>query len=233
MSAFLNEIPPRLRPTIRSFTTDMWEGYLNAVEEYIAEHADVTARLVVDRFHVAQQYRDDFDDLRKQEMKRLKQELPPDVYAQDVKGTLWPLRKNHQDLDKEERRRLRRLFQLTPCLHQAYTLREELTAIFNRSQTMQEAERRLTSWIKKVEQLNATCFRPFIKTLSSHWTLIINYFADRVTSGFVEGLNNKIRIITRRCYGIRKPSTLFQRLWLDLEARLIYATKWLFTLSTT
>lgn len=211
----------------------MWEGYLNAVEEYIAEHADVTARLVVDRFHVAQQYRDDFDDLRKQEMKRLKQELPPDVYAQDVKGILWPLRKNHQDLDKEERRRLRRLFQLTPCLHQAYTLREELTAIFNRAQTMQEAERRLTSWIKKVERLNATCFRPFIKTLSSHWTLIINYFADRVTSGFVEGLNNKIRTITRRCYGIRKPSTLFQRLWLDLEARLIYAPKWLFALSTT
>lgn len=229
----MNEIPPRLRPTIRSFTTDMWEGYLNAVEEYIAEHADVTARLVVDRFHVAQQYRDDFDDLRKQEMKRLKQELPPDVYAQDVKGILWPLRKNHQDLDEEERLRLRRLFQHAPRLHQAYTLREELTAIFNRAQTTQEAERRLTSWIKKVEQLNATCFQPFVKTLSSHWTLIINYFADRVTSGFVEGLNNKIRTITRRCYGIRKPSTLFQRLWLDLEARLFYAIKRRSTLSTT
>jgi transposase len=233
VSAFLKEIPPRLRPTIHSFTTDMWEGYLNAVEEYIAEHDDVTARLVVDRFHVAQQYRADFDDLRKQEMKRLKQELPPDSYAQDVKGTLWPLRKNHQDLDEEERIRLRRLFQSAPRLHQAYTLREELTAIFNHAQSMQEAERRLAAWIKKVEQWNATCFRPFVKTLSSHWTLIINYFADRVTSGFVEGLNNKIRTITRRCYGIRKPSTLFQRLWLDLEARIFYATKPPSTLSTT
>ena len=38
--AFLDEIPPRLRPTIRSFTTDMWESYLNAVEEYSAEHDD-------------------------------------------------------------------------------------------------------------------------------------------------------------------------------------------------
>ncbi len=233
MSAFLNDIPSRLRPTIRSFTTDMWEGYLNAVEEYIAEHDDVTARLVVDRFHVAQQYRNDFDDLRKQEMKRLKEELPPEVYDRDVKGTLWPLRKNHQELDEEERIRLRRLFQHAPRLQQAYTLREELTAIFNHTQTMQEAERRLTSWIKKVERLKATCFRPFVKTLSSHWALIINYFADRVTSGFVEGLNNKIRTITRRCYGIRKPSTLFQRLWLDLEARLFYATKRLSTVSTT
>jgi transposase len=139
----------------------MWEGYLNAVEEYIAEHDDVTARLVVDRFHVAQQYRDDFDDLRKQEMKRLKQELPPEVYAQDVKGTLWPLRKNHQDLDEAERMRLRRLFQYAPCLHQAYTLREELTAIFNRAQTTQEAERRLTSWIKKVEAIECNLFPAF------------------------------------------------------------------------
>jgi transposase len=167
-------------------------------------------------------------------MKQIKEELPPDVYAQDVKEILWPLRKNHQDLEQEEHKRLRRLFQFAPRLHQADTLREELTAIFNRAQTMQEAERRLTAWIKTVERLNATCFRPFLKTLSSHWTLIINYFADRITSGFVEGLNNKIRTITRRCYGIRKPSTLFQRLWLDLEARLIYiyATKWLFPLST-
>ncbi len=47
----------------------------------------------------------------KQETKRLKQELPPEVYDQDVKGTFWPLRKNHQDLDEEERIRLRRLFQ--------------------------------------------------------------------------------------------------------------------------
>lgn len=211
----------------------MWEGYLHAVEEYSAAHADVTARLVVDRFHVAQQYRADFDSLRKQELKRLKQELPPAAYEQDVKGTLWPLRKNHQDLAVEERQQLRRLFQYTPRLHQAYTLREELTAIFNRTQTMPAAERRLTAWIKKVERLKATCFRPFVKTLSAQWPLIINYFADRVTSGFVEGLNNKIRTITRRCYGIRKPSTLFQRLWLDLEARLFTATRPTVTLSTT
>jgi len=231
--AFLEQIPERLRPTICSFTTDMWEGYLNAVEEYIAAHEDVTARLVVDRFHVAKQYRDDFDTLRKQELKRLKQELPAQTYDQDCKGTLWTLRKNHQDLDEEERKRLRRLFQHTPRLHQAYSLRQELTAIFNSPLSIQEAERRLTAWTKKVERLGATCFRPFIKTLSSHWTLILNYFADRVTSGFVEGLNNKIRTITRRCYGIRKTTTLFQRLWLDLDTRLFDSSRTPATLSTT
>jgi transposase len=195
----------------------MWEGYLTAVEEYITAHDDVSARLVVDRFHVAKQYRDDFDTLRKQELTRLKQELPAETYDQDCKRTLWLLRKNHADLEDEERPRLRRLFQHSPALHQAYTLREELTAIFNQAQTPQEGERRLTHWVRKVAQRNLSCFKRFINTLHNHWTLIVNYFADRVTSGFVEGLNNKIKTIKRRCYGIRKVSTLFQRLWLDLH----------------
>ncbi len=195
----------------------MWEGYLSAVEEYIAAHDDVNARLVVDRFHVAQQYRDDFDTLRKQELNRLKQQLPAESYDQDCKRMLWVLRKNHADLNDEERHRLRRLFAHSPALHQASTLREELTAIFNQSHTRQEAERRLTYWLRKVERADVPCFQRFLKTLRKHWTLILNYFIDRVTSGFGEGLNNKIKTIKRRCYGIRKLSTLFQRLWLDLH----------------
>lgn len=59
-------------------------------------------------------------------------------------------------------------------------------------------------------------FDGFIQTLINHWQPILNYFRQRVTSGFVEGLNNKIKTIKRRCYGIRKPSTPFQRIWLDL-----------------
>jgi transposase len=213
----MEQIPARLRPTIRYFTTDMWEGYLTAIEAFLAVHAEVTAQLVIDRFHVAQQYRDDFDTLRKQEMKRLKQQLPQETYDQDAKGTLWLLRQNHADLDDPERTRLRRLFRHAPLLHQAYTFREELTAIFNQAQTPQEGEQRLSRWMQKVEQSGMACFQGFLRTLRTHWTPILAYFADRVTSAFVEGLNNKVKTIKRRCYGIRKASTLFQRLWLDLE----------------
>lgn len=219
MSAFLEQIPVRLRRTIEHFTTDMWDGYLTAVEQYIAAHDEVVARLVIDRFHVAQHYREDFDDLRKQELKRLKKELPSESYDQDCKGTLWLLRKNHAALDDEERERLRRLLAHSAPLHQAYTWREEMTAIFNQSHSRQEGERRLTAWIRKVQASPLTCFDGFIKTLTAHWQPIVNYFEDRITSGFVEGLNNKIKTLKRRCYGINKVSTLFQRLWLDLEGR--------------
>lgn len=197
----------------------MWEGYINAVEEYIATHDDVEATLVIDRFHIAQHYRDDFDGLRKQELTRLKKELPKETYDQDCKGTLWLLRKNHAGLNDEERLSLRRLLVHSAQLHQAYTFREEMTAIFNQAQSIDEGERRLTSWVKKVKRAKLDCFDGFIKTLTNHWQLILNYFEDRVSSGFVEGLNNKIKTIKRRCYGIKKVSTLFQRLWLDLEGR--------------
>jgi transposase len=91
----LAQIPARLRATIKHFSTDMWEGYVTAIEEFIAAHDEVTAQLVIDRFHVAQQYRDDFDDMRKQELRQLKKSLPTETYDQDCKGTLWLLRKNH------------------------------------------------------------------------------------------------------------------------------------------
>src|SRR5262245_17127832 len=195
----------------------MWEGYLKAIEEYMTAHDDLKARLVIDRFHVAQHYRDDFDNLRKQELKRLKKELPPEVYEQDCKGTLWLLGKNHAALDADQRHDLRRLLSHSPQLHQAYTFREELTAIFNQTQTLAEAERRLNRWLQKVQRSQVDCFNDFIQMLSTHWQPILNYFVDRVTSGFVEGLNNKIKTIKRRCYGIKKVATLFQRLWLDLE----------------
>jgi transposase len=195
----------------------MWEGYVTAIEAFITAHKEVTARLVIDRFHVAQQYRDDFDELRKQTFKRLKKELPSEIYAQDCKGTLWLLRKNHAELDDKERVRLRRLFLRAPQLQLAYTFREELTSLFNQCLSFADGERRIQHWIDKVQQSSLDCYVGFIKTLHTHWQPILNYFVARINSGFVEGLNNKIKTIKRRCYGIRKVSTLFQRIWLDLE----------------
>lgn len=197
----------------------MWEGYLTAIDEFIAEHDDVTASAVVDRFHVAQQYRADFDDLRKQELKRLKQELPKQTYDQDCKGTLWTLRKNHADLEKDEQQQLQRLFSHSTRLQPAYTFREQLTALFNQELTLADAQDHFRTWIRNVNAAKLDTFDGFIQTLNHHWQPILNYFVQRVTSGFVEGLNNKIKTIKRRCYGIRKPTTLFQRIWLDLHGR--------------
>lgn len=208
-----------MRHTIIDITTDIWDGYLNAAAEFVDENSDVNSPIVIDRFHVAKNYRDAFDKLRKKEFMRLKSELSDEEYAHVCKGMLWILRKNHADLTHDDRVRLRTLFQHSPLLHQAYTFREELTAIFNRRSTVAQAEIAIQAWIRKVEATSLDCFNSFIKTLHLYWTFILNYFKRRISSGFVEGLNNKIKTIKRRCYGISKPDTLFQRIWLDLQGR--------------
>jgi len=197
----------------------MWDGYLTAIAEFIETHPEIEAKIVVDRFHVAQNYRNNFDQLRKSEFRRLRQELSSETYHDVVKGNHWLLRHNHASLSEEERKKLRTLFVYSPQLHQAYSLREELTAIFELPLTVTQGANRLQKWIDKVLRLNSLGFDKFIKTLRNHFAYIANYFHTRANSGFVEGLNNKLKLITRRSFGLKRVDSLFSRLWLNLQGR--------------
>lgn len=209
--AFLRTMPDRLKPTVKTVCTDLWEAYIQAVKEVLPE-----AEVVADRFHVAKAYREGADTLRKQEMKRLKKELSEGEY-ETIKGTMWPFRKKLEEMTEEEARRLQRLFDYSSGLKQAYTFREELTALFEKPLTKEGAGIEIEAWQENVRKSGLKCFDPFLTTLD-HWKEeITNYFLDRQTSGFVEGLNNKIKVLKRRCYGIFNTHHLFQRLSLDLD----------------
>ena len=199
----------------------MWEGYINALTDHIAKY-ELKAEISIDRFHVATHYRDGFDTLRKDEIRRLKKELPEDVYRRDFKGVLWILRHNHNALGEKKRTQLQRILTHSPALHKAYTLRTELTAIFEMHLNKEQGKARLQQWIKKVEASSLTCFNKAIKTVNNHLEMIANYFTRRANSGFVEGFNNKLKVIKRRCYGIKKVDSLFQRLWLDTAGYAIF-----------
>jgi transposase len=136
-------IPARLHSTIHTFCSDMWDGYLSAITDFIDAHPEIRAKVVIDRFHVAKNYRDDFDTLRKKELKLLRKELPDETYKEVAHGMYWVLRHNHDNLNEDDKGRLRVLFSYSPLLHQAYTLREELTAIFNTNLSLPEGRHRL------------------------------------------------------------------------------------------
>jgi len=214
---FLETIPKRLWRTMETACTDMWEGYTNAVKEFAAAHPEVSIDVVVDRYHVAKNYRECVDKVRKQERRRLKKALPETEYEEIVKDMMWIVRQNNRDLTADERKKLRRLFKYSPKLKLAYTFREELTAIFEMQLTKVAAKKRLLKWADKVSRSALTCFDKFLTTLDNWLDDIVNYFVNRLSSGFVEGLNNKVKTIKRRCYGILRAATLFQRLYLDLE----------------
>ena len=211
IKAFLASIPAALRATIQSVCSDLYESYLQAAKEVLP-----AVRRVVDRFHVAKLYRSAADAVRKAELKRLKTSLPLDEYK-TLKGSMWAYRLPWNDLRPEQRQFLQRLFALSPALQTAYTLRESLTTIFDEAPSCRSAKLQLRSWQRQVRRSSLTCFDTFLNTLDRFWNEITNYFVKRESSGFVEGINTNIRVLTRRSYGLFNLDHLFQRLYLDLQ----------------
>jgi len=211
VKTFLEAMPRRVKRAIRTVCTDMYEGFILAVKEVLGK-----AQVVIDRYHVAKLYRAGADRLRTQELRRLKREVPKADYAK-LKGAMWPFRKKAVDLEVEEQELLAHLFTSAPALQQAYQYREELTGIFDALLSKDAAIQQLTDWQRRVRASGLSCYDHFLHTLEKWKEEIANYFLARHNSGFVEGLNNKIKVLKRRCYGIFNLSHLFQRLFLDLE----------------
>lgn len=214
---FLRSMPKTLRQSIHTVCSDMWQAYISAVKAVLPD-----TDIVVDRFHVAQKYHQAADKLRAKELKRLKKELPEEEYKK-LKGAMWAFRKKKADLTDDEAKILTRLFKQAPKLKLAYHLREKLTAVFEETLTKKQANEKIKQWRTEVEDSKLTCFNTFLTTLDNHLDEITNYFINRLNSGFVEGLNNKIKVLKRRCYGLLNLNHLFQRLFLDLEGYRLFA----------
>lgn len=217
VKSFLESIPPALRDTVKTVCTDMYDGYVNAALEVFGSRA-----VVVDRYHVAKLYRKPLDQLRIKEMTRLKAELDEEEYGK-LNGMMWILRKQHECLSAEDKAVLELLYHYSPKLKKAHQFALKLTCIFNAHTSRKSGLAKFNRWIEAVEKSDLTCFDTFIPTLKKYMPFIANYFKGRKNSGFVEGLNNKIKVLKRRCYGLFKTDTIFQRLFLDLQGYEIYA----------
>ncbi len=211
VSRFLASIPIHLKTKIEWVCTDMYEGFTNAVREQLPQ-----SKLVIDRFHVAKLYRECADKVRKQELKRLKTDLEHEEYKQ-LKGAMWAFRKRPEDLKDQEWKVLETLFEYSPTLQIVYELREEITAIFDIDYSKAGAKCALRAWCKRVRKFRITAFDSFVSTLENWFDEITNYFLERLTSGFVEGFNNRVKVMKRRCFGIFNVKHIFQRLTLDLN----------------
>jgi transposase len=217
VKAFLQTIPRDLRQSVHSVCCDMYDGFINAAKEVFGKRM----KIIIDRFHVAKLYRKGLDNLRQKELRRLKESLSEEAYKQ-LQGAMWALRKSETDLKDKDNAVLAQLFTYSPELKMAYDFCQELTSIFNREMTKHQGKKQLKDWMKRVTESELSCFNRFMKTLSNWLDEVANYFLSRLTSGFVEGLNNKIKVIKRRCYGILNPTHLFQRIHLDLSGYAIF-----------
>lgn len=208
--AWFRTMPVHRQAAIITVCTDLWEGYITATQEVLPH-----ATIVADRFHIARLYRDCADTLRKETIRTLRATKDPAI-LEDLKHVLWPFRKAPADLEDAEQQRLERLFQHAPALRTAYDLRQDLTRIFDTAPSRAEGLIQLQAWERRVAASGLACFERFLGTLATWRELIANYFIARQTSGFVEGMNNKLKVIKRRCYGLINLGRFFQRITLDL-----------------
>jgi transposase len=154
LAAFLRSIPAALRCTIERARTDIYEGFVRAIEAEVP-----WAEIVIDRFHVAWAYRDCADTVRKTEPQRLKSALPPAEYA-EIKGAMWPFRQRPAALEPQEWALLERVFTRSPKLEAAYHLREDLTELFERDYTKAGAKGAMRAWYKRVHASGLAESRP-------------------------------------------------------------------------
>jgi transposase len=125
-------------------------------------------------------------------------------------------RRRPEDLKPEQTQALEDLFEKVPLLGVIYHLRWSATKIFDTAPDRAAAARALDEWIAEARDTEMD-WEPFISLLKNHWDGILAYFDERKSSGPVEGLNTKIRVVLRRGYGIRNLATLWSRVLLDVN----------------
>ncbi len=129
----------------------MYDGFVNAAIEVLGKRVKV----VNDRFHVSKLYRSGLDKLRKQELKRLKEDLSDEDYS-SLQGSMWALRKREEQLTDNDDAILMRLFEYSPKLECAYDLCDELTILFNSPLSKREGTNKLKNWMNPVRSSELT-----------------------------------------------------------------------------
>jgi len=180
---------------IKAVAIDMSPSYIAAVLENLPE-----STIVFDRFHVIKLYNDKLSELRR----AIHREAEGPLQKKVLKGTRWLLLKNSYNLNKQknEKERLEEALNLNKPLATAYYLKEDLRQIWSQV-CKSDAETILYDWIKKAQSTGIAMLKKFAKTLAGHAFGILNYYDYPISTGPLEGTNNKIKTLQRQAYGYR------------------------------
>jgi transposase len=193
LEAYLATWSDEARAAVHDVALDLWEPYHVAVRARLPN-----ARISGDRFHVMKNLTECVTKARRE----IQREAGKDV-KDKLKGCRWLLVKNAVDLTGEEQAKLAAMFEVSPTLQRLHELKEAFRTIFETAEEPTSAAKRLEGWIAEVEQSGLDQVTKFVTTLRRWWDVIVYYFHERLTSGFVEGMNNKIKLIKRRGFGYR------------------------------
>ena len=200
LTSFFAELGAARRAAIAVVTMDMSAAYITVVTQQVPH-----AQIVFDRFHVQQLVNEALDETRREEWRRLR--TVDEQHAKKVKGLRWSLLKNPWNLTPTQSQRLSTLQQDNGRLYRAYLLKETFAGILDRHQPNVVTDR-LNEWLSWASRSRLPEFVKVARTIRGHLSDIVAYIRWGVTNGIVEGLHNKVRVITRRAYSFHSASAL-------------------------
>lgn len=179
-----------VREQIEEVSVDMWGGFPKVVKMVFPN-----AILVIDRFHVMQATNKELDKIRRQA-------------KITERGSKFILLRNRVDLTDSQASKLDGYLERSKRLRKAYELKEELRAIYESPLTVEAGRLHVEDWLKRAQ----TIYSEVTQTIRNHIDGICNYFRNRTTSGAMEGINNRIKLIKRQAYGFRNFGNFRRRL---------------------
>ena len=177
----LKQQPLSLREKVREVSVDMWAGFKKVIQEVFPN-----AVVVFDRFHVMKLLNEGLNKLRK-------------LLGIKVKKSRYLLLKNFEELTEEQKEQLESVLNQSESLKIADWLKEEFRSIYEKSQTVKSGWNRLKKWLISAQVI----YGKVAQTIREHLEGICNYFISRTTSGVMEGINNKAKLILRQGYGFQ------------------------------
>jgi transposase len=180
---------------IEAVAMDMSAAYRGAVSTHLSK-----AKIVFDHFHIVKLFNERLSDFRR----ALHREAIDVMHKEVLKGTRWLLLKNPENLDaqKNEKQRLEEALALNKPLAMAYYMKDDLRRFWEQP-GKRFATTFLDGWIRRAEASGIKILQQMGKTLAAHRSGLLAYYDVMITSGPLEGTNNKIKTMKRQAYGFR------------------------------
>jgi transposase len=204
LGEFFKELGPERSEKLESVTMDMSAAYIAAVKAAVPE-----VQVIFDRFHVQRLAHDALDEVRRAEVRA--SESAEEGRA--VKRTRFILHKNPWNLTNLEKEKLTEVRRVNGPIYRAYLLKETLAEILDGRQ-INVARTKLTEWVSWAAHSHLKPFEKLARTVKGHFEGILAYVQTRLSNGRTEGMNGKIRTITRRSFGFHSASNLIGLIYL-------------------
>lgn len=200
LRGFFEMLTDEVRGSIRFVCSDMWQPYLNVIAEQVRQ-----AVHVLDRFHIMKKMNEAIDKVRRSETRQLEE----DGYEPVLKHSRWCLLKRRENLTEKQTVKLAELLKYNLKSVRSYLLREDFQRFWEYT-SPGWAGKFLDQWCTRTLRSRIEPMQKIVQSLRAHRNLILNWFHARgtVSSGTVEGLNNKCKLTMRKAYGFRMYETI-------------------------